>query len=236
MFNGVFPQQRSIEFKDARSGMSPKQRNAVLAAGSLLVIASCGVWIYYHEFKAPKHNVALHRHVGKVMAEQTAQTIGKKGRLVLITIPTGHEPELRTQLESFRETLKRLGDYDIKEHELETKDQPKYGVGAGLSGRRFVRAVKNNPKADVIVSFVGAPKLSEEELAELKTHPKFIAESRSPDNLPKLFDKQIIHIAIVSRFAFPAPGPRKPKTPQQWFENRYQIVASDSARSLNPAE
>jgi hypothetical protein len=92
------------------------------------------------------------------MAEQTAKVVGTKGRLVVITIPTGPEPELKTQLEAFYCKLKTLGQYELKEHELDIKDQPKYGLGAGLSGRRFVRTVKNNPKADAIVSFVGRPK------------------------------------------------------------------------------
>ena len=99
-----------------------------------------------------------------------------------------------------------------------------------------MRTVKNNPKADAIISFVGAPKLSDEEVAELTKTPKFIAETRSPDHLPKLFDKQIIQIAVASRFVFPAPGPRKTKTAQQWFDKRYQIVAADSASTILPAE
>jgi len=132
--------------------------------------------------------------------------------------------------------LKKLGDYKIKDHELDTKDQAKYGLGAGLSGRRFVRTVKNKPKADAIISFVGAPKLSDEEVAELTKTPKFIAETRSPDHLPKLFDKQIIQIAVASRFVFPAPGPRKIKTPQQWFDKRYQIVAADSVSTIPAVE
>src|SRR2546425_9508191 len=196
--------------------MSPRKKNVLLAVGSILVIVASASWIYYREFKAPKHNVALHRRIGQVMAEQTAKVVGPKGRLVLITIPTGPEPELRTQLEAYRRALKKLGEYEIKDHQLDTKDQPKYGLGAGLSGRRFVRTVKNNPKADAIVSFVGAPRLSDEDLAALTKVPKFIAESRSPDHLPKLFEKRLIQVAVVSRFVFPAPGPRKPKTPQQW--------------------
>jgi len=140
-------------------------------------------------------------------------------------------------LDAFRRRLKTLGDYDLKEHELDTKDQPKYSLGAGLSGRRFVRTVKNNPKADGIVSFVGAPRLSEEELADLPKVPKFIAESRSPDHLPKLFQKQIIQVAIVSRFVFPAPDPRTPKTPQQWFDKRYQLITADDVKTIPvPAE
>jgi len=212
--------------------MSPKAKNALLASVALLVIATSATWIYYSQFKAPKHNVRLHQRVGEVLAEQTAKAVGRKGRLVLITISTSGEPELATQLEAFRRKLKRLGDYDIKLHELDTKDQPKYGVGAGLSGRRFVRTVKNNPKADAIVSFIGAPKLSDEELAELAKAPKFIAETRKPDYLPKLFEKHLIQVAVAARFIFPAPGPEKPRTPQEWFDKRYQIVAADSVGSI----
>ncbi len=217
--------------------MSPRTKNALLAIASLLVIACAAAWIYYNQFKAPKHDVGLHQRIGEIMAEQTARLVGSKGRLVLITIPSGPEPELRTQLDAFRRRLKTLGDYDLKEHELDTKDQPKYSLGAGLSGRRFVRTVKNNPKADGIVSFVGAPRLSEEELADLPKVPKFIAESRSPDHLPKLFQKQIIQVAIVSRFVFPAPDPRTPKTPQQWFDKRYQLITADDVKTIPaPAE
>jgi len=216
--------------------MSPRVKNGLLATVSVLVIAASSMWIYYHEFRAPRHNVRLHERVGEIMAEQTAKLVGPKGHLLLITIPTVTEPELKTQLEAFRATLKKLGNYEIKDHELDTKDQPKYGLGAGLSGRRFVRTVKNNPKVDGIVSFVGAPKLSESELAELTKMPKFIAETKSPDHLPKLFDKQIIQVAIASRFTFPAPGPQSPKTPQEWFDKRYQIVLADSARTIQPAE
>ena len=122
---------------------------------------------------------------------------------------------------AFHRRLKKLGEYDLKEYELDTKNQPKYGVGAGLSGRRFVRTVLKNAKADAFVSFVGAPKLSDEEAAELKKVPRFIAESRSPDHLPKLFEKKILQVAVVSRFSFPAPGPQKPKTPQEWFDKRF---------------
>jgi len=208
------------------------KKNALLATALLLVIAASSGWIYYQLFRAPGHNVALHERVGQIMAEEAAKAVGRKGHLVLISIPTGGEPELKTQLEAFRRRLKLLGEYDIKEHDLNTKDSPKYGLGNGLSCRSFVRAVKNNPRADAIVSFVGAPKVSDEELVELTKVPKFIAESRSPDHLPKLFEKQLIQVAVVSRFTFPAPGPSKPKTPQEWFDKRYQIVAANEVGTI----
>src|SRR5437899_2928174 len=152
--------------------MSSRLKNALLAAGSLLVIIASGLWIYYHEFKAAKHSVALHQRVGQVLAEETANLIGKKGRVITISIDTKEWPELKTQIDAFKETLKKRGDYEVRDYQLDTKDQPKYGVGSGLSGRRYVRTVKKNEKADVFVSFIGAPKLSKEEMAELGKKPK----------------------------------------------------------------
>src|SRR5256885_9567173 len=86
----------------------PNKKNILIAVASLLTIVGSASWIYYREFKAPKHDVGLHRRVGEVLAEQTVKLVGSKGRLVLITIPTGQEPELKTQLEAFRSTLKKL--------------------------------------------------------------------------------------------------------------------------------
>ena len=212
--------------------MPPNRKNILLALGSVLAIATSATWIYYREFKAPKHNVRLHQRIGEVMAEQTARVLGPKGRVLLLIIPTGSAPELETQLQAFHRTLAKLGNYDLKEHEFDTRDQAKYGVGSGLSGRRFLRAIKNNSTADALVSFVGAPQLSDEELAQLTRMPKFIAETRSVENLPKLFEKQIIQVAVVSRFVFPAPGPQKPRTPQELFDKRYQVIAADSVATI----
>ncbi len=216
--------------------MPPNRKNTLLALGSVLAIACSATWIYYREFKAPKHNVRLHQRIGEVMAEQTARVLGPKGKVLLLIIPTGSAPELETQLQAFHRTLAKLGNYDLKEHEFDTRDQAKYGVGSGLSGRRFLRAIKNNPATDALVSFVGAPKLSDEELAQLTRMPKFIAETRSAEDLPKLFEKQIIQVAIVSRFVFPAPGPQKPRTPQELFDKRYQVIAADSVATIPKPE
>ena len=76
----------------------------------------------------------------------------------------------------------------------------------------------------------------EEEMAELGKKPKFIAESRSGDNLPDLFENKLIDVAVVSRFEFPAPGPEKPKTPREWFTKRYQIITAQTVGSVPQAE
>lgn len=212
--------------------MNTPSRNALIGTVCVLVIGISALWIY-RGYKAPEvRNVELHRHIGKVLAQHTAGLVGKKGKITFITIPTAGEPELAIQLRAFREALKNLGDYDLKEEELDPKGQAKYGLGNGLSGRRFVRAVNKNQGADAIVSFIGAPELANEEISELKKTPKFLAETRSPDHLPKLFEKKLLELAVVSRFTFPAPGPLKPTTPKEWFDKHYQVVTPDLAPAL----
>ena len=215
--------------------MTPNSKRALTALASLAVIAVSGAWIYFKQFKAPKHNVALHQAVGDVMAAETARVIGNTGKIVLVTIPASGDPELKTQLDAFKQALKKLGQIEIREYELDTKDQPKYGVGTGLSGRRFVRIVGKNTNADAIVSFVGAPKLAEEDLAQLRKAPKFIAEARSPSHLPKLFEKKLIAVAVVYRFQFPSPVQGNPGTPREWFDKRFQVVTAQNANALPAA-
>ena len=170
------------------------------------------------------------------MAEETARVVGKEGKIVLITIPTSGEPELKTQLEAFRSKLKSLGKYHVREYEMDTKDQDKYGVGTGLSGRRYVRTANKNLDAAAIVSFVGAPHMKDEDITELQKVPKLIAEARSVDHLQKLFKKELISVAVAARFNFPAPGPAIPHTAQDYFDKRYQIVVASNVVAIPKAE
>ena len=170
------------------------------------------------------------------MAEQTARVAGSDGKIVLITIPASGLPELKTQIEAFRAKLATLGKYHIREYEMDTKDQDKYGVGTGLSGRRYVRTVNKNTDAAVVVSFIGAPSLKDEDIAELQKVPKLVAQARAVDNLPKLFKKELISVAVASRFNFPAPGPITPRTAEERFDKRYQIVAANNVSAIPKSE
>lgn len=200
--------------------------------GSLSAIAASGIWIYFTQFAQPSFNRPLHERVGEVMAEETAKLIHKKGQVVVVTMDTSKAPELKTQLQVFEQTLKKLGPISVKELPVDTDDKPHYRTGAGLSARRFLRLIKKSANADAIVSFIGAPRMTEEELAQVAQAPKFVAECRSPEKIQNLFRKNILQVAVVNRFEYPAPVKHNPKTPKQWFEKYYQVVTTENASIL----
>lgn len=212
--------------------MTPNWRSGLTITGCVLVIIASCIAIYFTQFRVAKFNVGLHQRIGEVLAEQTAKLIGTKGKVVTIAIETREWPELKKQLEAFNAALVKLGDYEVREYELDSKDQPKYSVGSGLSGRRYVRVVNKNTDAAVFVSFIGAPSFKEGDREQLSVVPKLIVESRSTDDVASLFSQGLLDVAVVSRFHFPAPSAEAPNTPDEWFAKQYQIVTTKTASAL----
>jgi hypothetical protein len=210
-----------------------KAKRILIALGCVAVIAACAVWTWRTQFAAPKFNVALHVGLGQTMAEQTASALNNTGKIVIVTLDSQAFPELGVQMQEFKKILAQHSGLAIKEtYTLETDDKPKYHFGSGLSGRRYVRLVNKNLSAAAFVSFVGAPELTDKELAEMKKVPKLIAECRSADKLKRLFDAKAIHTAVVGRFEYPTPIKGTPGNPREWVEQRFQIVTAEKAASL----
>jgi hypothetical protein len=207
-------------------------KDSLLVSGAVAAIVTSGVWIYSTQFGQPAFNMALHQRVGEVLAEQTAKLIHSNGQVVVVTMDSGKFPELKAQMQTFEKALKKIGPMRIKQLPMDTDDKPQYRTGAGLSSRRFLRIVKKSSDADAIVSFIGAPRMTEEEMEQVDKAPKFIAECRSPDKIKRLFDKKILQLAVINRFDYPAPIKHNPKTPRQWFEKYYQIVTTETASDL----
>jgi hypothetical protein len=217
----------------------PGQRNSkqiLIVAGAVLAILGSALCLYQTEFRATDLNLPLHRAVGEIMAEETSRLIGHMGKVVVVSVSVPQAPELKVQVEAFERHLKLLGGISIKSKVmLDPGDNPKYRAGAGLSAKHLLKIARKNAGADAIVSFVGAPELSEVDLAQLKATPRLIAETRSPERLVNLFKRKVLQAAIVPRFEFPAPGPRKPETGRQWFDRYFQILAADSPLPVEDA-
>jgi len=204
-------------------------KQQLLAWASLGSILASGLWIYHYEFRTTDANAPLHESVGLALADETVRILGHHGNIVIVTMDSRSSPELKLQMSAFEKDLKAIGGIATRDKVvLDPGENPKFRPGSGLSAKRFLKICRKHKAADAIVSFVGAPELSEQDLVQLKGSPKLIAETRSPEKLENLLEKKILVSAIVPRFEFPAPGPRKPETSRQWFDHYFQIVTPDT--------
>jgi hypothetical protein len=201
-----------------------KQRLMTAGIASVLVIAF--VWTCFARYSVTRRDAALQWRVGEVLAEQSVHLLGKDGRIVSIAMNTRDRPQLNMQLEAFKAALRRLGDFELRECDLDSRDCV---AGTGLSGQSYVRTVKQYQNADVFVSFIGIPKLTREDIAELAGKPRLVAESSSAENLSAMLENQLIEIAIVPRLKFPMHRSTSQHTPQDRFTERFEIVTADSA-------
>ena len=202
----------------------------LLAGLSVAAIIVSVIWIYFTQFATRIHNPALHAAVGEVMADETVHLLPSNAAICVVTIPASDAPEIKVQMEAFEKQLKSTSAITIKDKiVLDPRDNPKFRPGAGLSGKRLLKIARKHPDVDAIVSFVGAPELTDDEISQLKSFPKFFAEARSPEKLKRMFDKNIVQLAVVPRFEFPAPGPQKPETSRQWFDRYFQVIETNAS-------
>jgi hypothetical protein len=207
----------------------PKWAQKLLVVACVLAITGSALWIYHFEFGSTGTNLRLQQSVGQILATETARVTGRPAKIVLVTVNAPSAPELKYQLEAFQKELHRIGDITVQDKVvLDPGDSQKYRAGAGLSSKHLLKIMRKHSGVDAIVSLVGVPEIPDQDLAQVKSEPKIVAETHSPEKLVGLLEKKILVSAIVPRFEFPAPGPRKPKTNREWFDRYFQIITPDS--------
>ncbi|MBU6401901.1 MAG: hypothetical protein KGS61_16415 [Verrucomicrobia bacterium] len=206
--------------------MSPRAKQVLAGTGSVLVIAASASWLLSYS-SLPDGGLAFHERVGRILAEQTAQLLGNRGRVSVITLDPAQFPVFRAQLLGFRQALRssrqlRLAHILI----LQPQGDAAYGLGRGLDNRDFLRALDQQPKPDAIVSLVGVPNLRSEQIRKLgPTRPFFIAEAKFGEHLRKLLDRQFVQVAVVPRFLPAAAGVRHlRKVPANHFDLYFQVL------------
>ena len=212
---------------------SSKVKTILLGVVSIVVILASAFWIYRTQF-APNRdlNENLHEGIGEAMANATVQLLGNDGEIVLVTMEEGTSTELDVQVNAFKRIIYQSGVKIARTDTIGSEKSSEYSSGRGMSGRRYLKLVNKYPNVGALVSFVGSPDGEDDELGEIEnTPPKFVAFVRSPKDLPELFKRKLIHVAILPRFQFPAPGPENPKTRKEWFEKYFQVVLNEKAAS-----
>jgi hypothetical protein len=184
----------------------------------------------------PGPNVELRPHlaVGEAMADLAAKAAGSEGRITLIAVDTSVTdwPAAEAQLKGFFRALRRAN-LQVSATNLIKLDPIRL---IRVPSQEFVRLMRKQTPTDVIVSFLGPPVPTPEEMAQLsQKHARVIAlcsgDMPRQINLKALFDQQVLDTAVISRRDSPAGLPRTENT-SDWFTHFYEVVTSRTAAEL----
>lgn len=183
----------------------------------------------------PRLETKPHEALGQVLAEQAGKLLGSGGRLIVITLDTDTftMPAAEAQWRSFQKTLRRAGTAIAVTRVLKVDPLRAVAVPAG----DFFEILRKASEADVVVSFLGPPALSPDQIAKLNgKQPRVLAVCTGalpPEvDLKALFAAKVLRVAILSR-KDPPPGPPADGSSSAWFERLYQMVTSENLGELS---
>ncbi|MGD0651234.1 MAG: hypothetical protein ABSA97_08865 [Verrucomicrobiia bacterium] len=217
------------------SGVDPGRRTKLILF-SIVGIVGGAIWlfVYLRGVNRPSTaSVAPFAALGEVTAQETAKLLDNKGRIVVVTRDTGQypAPELEEQLKAFQQTVKQHPDLTLAATEKVQLDTDI--TDAGLSPDFYLNLLQKYPDAAAIVSFVGPPALSPQQIRTLPQKiPKFIAVSLATVPLKRLFRSDLIHVAIVNRTKPAQQSGKKPASAREQFDQYFQVVTAENADSL----
>lgn len=207
----------SIEHRAPSASRVSRRIARLLFTVSMTQLAvSCS---YQNELKLP---LGPYEGLGQEAAEQACRLIEDRGKVAVWIADTKltKNQGVDQMLDSFCAALKKHGQVQLEEIErIEVNS-------IGLSSEDFHTLFEKSSGADAIVSFLGAPSLSAEEIKSLQTpRPKIIAldNCMKPELLNRLLQGNVIQTAIVPKAISAADMP-DPSTPHEWFERNYEIL------------
>ena len=198
-------------------------QNKIKALLAMVFMVGAFVWLYlFFNPLTPGIDHQPHEALGEVLAQETIKFLGAGGKVIIIdrdtlTFPN---PASDTQLKRFEQVLKKGG---VKTPTLHLLKMNPIGLMMVPPGD-FFEIIKKAGEADVIVSFLGPPMLSDEQIAKLgNKRPKIVAvcsgEMPARINLKQMFDEKLLRAAVLTRKNPPArsagSGPRDHF--EQWF-------------------
>jgi hypothetical protein len=168
------------------------------------------------------------------MAQEALARLQPSGQITVITRDTSSfkNPATDIQMASFRKALGQ-GHATIRSvHALQVDPLRPVEVPAG----DFYGILKNTPKGNVIVSFMGPPMLTPAQCAQLgENKPAVVAfcTGSLPTlvDLRSLFEQGVLQAAVVDRPANRAPGPGRANL-RACFDQSYLVITAANLADL----
>lgn len=208
--------------------------NKIKAAVAMLVMLGASAWLYFFfNPLAPGIDHQPHEALGEVLAQETIKLLGTGGKVIILgrNTVTFPNPASDTQLKRFEQTLKKGGVKVTTLHLLKMNPISLMMVPSG----DYLEIVKKCSEADVIVSFLGPPALSDEQLGKVGSkRPKVVAvcsgEMPARVNLKQMFDEKLLHAAVLSRKNPPARAAGS--SPRDHFEQWFWLATPANVAEL----
>ncbi len=216
------------------------KRERIKIASSILalLVAGAAIWRSLHD-GPPSGPAAIHREVGRVLAEEAGKRIQPGGRIVVIYRDTESfpQPAFDVALKALLGGLKDAGLPAPITRAIQLDPLRPLQVPPG----DFLELIRKAGVADVIVSLMGPPFLSDEQRATVgMVKPRIVAfwpgTIAEYANLKPLFEQHLLSAAIVHRpealgFAGTARGGNRAALPER-FDALYQVVSGNGIPSV----
>ena len=214
--------------------MGKKKFIAIIAG-----LVTLGAWasIYLSVWGLPPRlDARPHEALGGVVAEEALKLRAPGGKIVLICRDTTRfkSPAGVAEIRSFQSALKAAGAGIATTNLIRLDPLRLSSVPPG----DFFQLLQRLTDSDVVVSFLGPPVLTPDQLAKLgEKKPKVLAvctgSTPGRANLKRLFDDKVLHAAVVSRRSVGA-GPPTPDTVRNWFDHLFTLITPTSSELGSP--
>jgi hypothetical protein len=205
----------------------------VIAASLTIAGAVVFLGVFLHR-SPPLGDPRPHAGVGQALAEQTAKLVGSGGKITVIVRDTSVFPNPATgfELEGFVNSLRKAGLSAAATNIVKLDPLRPLRVPPG----DFFDLLRKQGEGDVVVSFLGPPLLSDEQVSQFGDK-KPAAVAFCPGNLPRQFDLRagfdqgILRAVVISR---PDPPVMLPESgdPAAWFAHFYKLVTRANLSEL----
>lgn len=191
-----------------------------------LIILGAGLFLFFTlRGPAPPFNPRPHEGVGYVLAEEAGKLASGGGRVLIIARDTSVFPNLATdaELKGFQRAARKLKLNVTATNFIRLDPLRLVRVPPG----DFFELMRRRGEGDVIVSLLGPPLLSPEQIGKLSSRPQVVAFCPGPlsteVDLRGLFDRGLLQAAVVSRSTVPLTQPTT-SDPRAWFDRYYQLL------------
>lgn len=205
-----------------------------ILAGAVILAALVWLYLFFNPWP-PAIDRPLHNRVGEVLAAEAIKLVEPGARIIVIARAKEpfQVPAAVAQLDAFLLAIEKSGKNVSATRLLNVDPLRVTGVRPGDFSELMRKAGSN----DVIVSFLGPPLLSDEELSSLAgKRPRIVALCSGAMplqvDLRRMFERQLLFAAVISRTN--APAQPTAKNPQAAFDQMFQVVTPANVTELPP--